>query len=434
LLTLTTIPIFFELLLVILLGSVDTFMLSRISDEAVAAVGFVSQIINTTNIIFAAITIGTTIIASRHFGSKQFEELNRIFAVAITMVSIIGAITSIFIFYYAQNILFSLDLKPQLISDAKIYLQIVGSASLFQAVSMAASAMLRSCNLAKYPSIITGGVNVINAMANYILIFGAFGIAPMGVKGAAIATAISKITAMIALLFILKYKLLPNFSLGSFKPFPISHLYNTIKLGFPAGGEQLSYCLSQICIIYFINQMGTESLAARTYTVNIVMFSYLYSMSVASASAIIKGQLIGRNKQNATYNLGLFTFKKALFIGFFISLVFAIIGWPLMNFLTNNPVVINLVIKLLLIDIILELGRTANLVLIYGMRATGYVRFPIIVGILCMWLIATAGSYIFGISLGLGVIGVWIAQTLDECIRGIIMFSRWKSKRWQHKN
>ena len=81
----------------------------------------------------------------------------------------------------------------------------------------------------------------------------------------------------------------------------------------------------------------------------------------------------------------------------------------------------------------LEIGRAFNMVLVRGMQAAGDIKFPIFIGILSMWIIATFLAYIFGIGLGWGIAGVWIAMMLDECIRAVIFYIRWKKGTWRNK-
>ena len=82
---------------------------------------------------------------------------------------------------------------------------------------------------------------------------------------------------------------------------------------------------------------------------------------------------------------------------------------------------------------LLEPGRTFNLVIINGLKGAGDVDFPVRMGIVSMWGIGVVFAFLFGVVLKLGVIGIWLGISMDEWIRGIIMYFRWKSKIWQSK-
>jgi Na+-driven multidrug efflux pump len=87
-------------------------------------------------------------------------------------------------------------------------------------------------------------------------------------------------------------------------------------------------------------------------------------------------------------------------------------------------------VTLLWLTIVLELGRTFNLVVINALRATGDARYPVMAGSTSMLIVLAGGSWLLGIHLGLGLIGVWIAYAADEWIRGLIMWRRWVTYGW----
>ena len=88
---------------------------------------------------------------------------------------------------------------------------------------------------------------------------------------------------------------------------------------------------------------------------------------------------------------------------------------------------------LLLLCLILEPGRTFNLICVNSLRATGDAAFTVKMGVLSMWGLAVPISYILGIHFGLGLAGVWTAFIVDEWFRGITMYFRWKSRVWEKK-
>jgi len=100
---------------------------------------------------------------------------------------------------------------------------------------------------------------------------------------------------------------------------------------------------------------------------------------------------------------------------------------------TSNQEILSLLKTITFIEIFLELGRAVNLVLVRSMQAAGDTQYPVYVGILSMWGIATLLSYVFGIVLGWGLPGIWIAMALDECVRAIIFLVRFKRGGWRGK-
>ena len=82
----------------------------------------------------------------------------------------------------------------------------------------------------------------------------------------------------------------------------------------------------------------------------------------------------------------------------------------------------------------LEIGRGANIVLVQCLQAAGDIRIPVFVGVFGMWMFAVTLSYYFGIVLGWGLVGVWIAMAIDEIIRALIFVWRWQSGKWRGRS
>ena len=307
-------PIFIETLLIMMLGAVDTIMLSRHSDNSVAAVGVVNQIIMLTFLVFEVINLGTSVLCSQYLGAKLHKKVVQVVGVSILVNLAVGITVSLVLFSCVHPILRLMGLTAELMQDGMDYMRIVGAFAFFQALSLTLSASLRSANKAIYPMMVTVVVNILNIIGNYSLIFGRFGFPELGVEGAAISTAFSRGVSMIILFVILFRKHIHRFPPAYFRPFPWIELKNLMKVGLPSAGEQLSYSSSQVVITYFINMLGVEALATRTYCVNIIMFAYLFSISMAQGGAICIGHLIGEKKPHAAFLMGKYVMKKSVMI------------------------------------------------------------------------------------------------------------------------
>ena len=329
-------PIFIEMVLIILLGIVDTVMLSQCSDNTVAAVGVVVQLLNMIFLVFEATTAGTSVLCSQFLGARQMDNVFRAIGVSLAFNMMMGVIVSAALFFGAERILRLMELRPELMGDGVTYMRIVGGFAFFQAISLTLSAILRSAGMAYYPMQVTFLINIINIIGNYTLIFGHFGFPALGVEGAAISTSFSRGVAMCLLLFILFRKKL-TFPPSFLWPFPFGVLRKMLSIGLPSGGEQLSYSLSQVVITYFVNMLGNEALAARTYAVNIVTFSYVFAMSVGQGGGICIGHLIGKGHKNAALLLGRYCIRITLMISFSVALLSALLGKSVMGLSATTP-------------------------------------------------------------------------------------------------
>ena len=322
-LTKLVVPIFIETLLIMMLGAIDTVMLSQYSDESVAAVGVVNQIVMFAFLIFEVINIGTSVLCSQYLGAKLQQKMIQVVGVSLLLNLVVGLLVSAILHFGAVTLLDWMGLRPELLQYGIGYMEIVGAFAFFQAISLTISASLRSANKAIYPMLVTILVNIMNIVGNYILIFGKFGFPAMGAEGAAISTSIARGVSMVVLFVILFRKHISRFPLALFRPFPWIELKNLLKIGIPSAGENMSYSFSQVVITYLINILGNNALATRTYTVNIVMFVYLFAIAMAQGGAISIGHLVGQNKIRAAYLLGKFVMRISILVSLILSCIWA---------------------------------------------------------------------------------------------------------------
>lgn len=428
------IPIFIETLLMMLLGVMDTFMLSQYSDEAVAAVGMVNQILQLLLLLFTIINAGTSVLCSQYLGAKLDVRLKQVVGVALILNFVIGSTMGLVMLFGAESILSFMGLRPELMPHGVIYMKIVGGFAVIQALQTTASAVLRSVDKAIYPMIVVAIVNVINVIGNYALIFGKFGMPALGVEGAAISTSFSRIVAMVILFIVLFKTTIHKLPVKLFRPFPTRELRNLLRIGLPSAGENISYQMQQLVILYFINFISTEALTTRTYVVNIVLFVYLFGICLANSCAIVIGHMMGKAKIHAAYLIGKYCWRMSLIVSLFFSIACACSGEFILGLFTENPEIIALGCTVLWIDVILEPGKTINIWATNALRATGDVNFAFMLGLIVQWSVGVLFGYLFGIVFGWGLIGMWFAFMLDEDIRGIVFLNRWNSLKWaKHK-
>ena len=428
------VPIFVETLLVMMLGAVDTFMLSRYSDNSVAAVGVVNQLMNLVFLLFEVISLGTSILCSQYIGAGRRDKVVQVVGISLLFNLISGLMISACLYFFADDMLILMGLRPDLMSFGLPYMKIVGGFAFLQAISLSLSASLRSANKAKYPMYVSMVVNVLNIIGNYSLIFGKFGMPALGVEGAAISTSVCRGVSVIILMVVLFKKHIPSFPKEYFTPFPWIELKNLLKIGIPSAGEHFSYSLSQVVISYFINMISNQALAVRSYVVNIVMFTYIFALAISQGGAILIGQLVGKEKIHAAYAIGKRVMRLGATISVSLSLLTAIFGKHILGMLTSDPWIISTGAAILWIEVLLENGRALNFFGVNALRSAGDIYFPVIIGIIVMWGVQVVGSYILGISLGWGLIAMWAVFALDENIRGFIFLRRWNSFKWVGKS
>ncbi len=428
-----TSPIFFETLLLMLTGATDVFMLSRYADDAVAASGVVNQVVFLVCLVYMITTLGTSVLCAQYLGAKQKKNVSQVIGVSLLLNLVMGVVVSAGLYFFAPQLLHLMGLKEHLFEYALPYMGIVGGSSVFLALIMTLAAILRSHNKAYYPMWVALLINIINIVGNYLLIFGHAGFPRLGIVGAGISTMLCRFVAVILLAYILFTRVAVVPPLAYFRPFPWDKIKNLLIVGLPAAGENVSYDLSQVVITYFTVLLGAVSLTARTYAMHIVMFSYVFAIAIGHGASITIGHLVGRARNRAAFSLEKFSIRWALVVSIAISLVTAIFGKQIFGLLSQNPDVIRIGTLVLWIDVVLEIGRAVNITAVNSLIASGDVLFPFWTGVIVMWGVATLLSYVLGVWLGWGLIGIWLAMTLDELIRAAVFERRWHSRKWQNK-
>ncbi|KPN13209.1 MATE family efflux transporter [Bacillus australimaris] len=423
-------PIFIEISLYMLMGSADTLMLSQYSDNSVAAVGVSNQLLNLLIVMFSFITTGTTIVIAQLLGANRKQEATQVAYVSLGTNFLISFVISLLMFVLAVPILHMMGLSSELMPDAAVFLQIVGLLSFIQALIMTYSAILKSYGYTRDTMYVTIGMNLLNVAGNYLVIFGPFGFPVLGVMGVAFSTSLARLIGLIAMILIVRRRIGLRFSLKNMFHIQRTHLKKLLKIGIPSAGEQLSYNGSQMIITLFITFMGTQALAAKVYTQNLMMFIMLFGAAISQGTQILIGRHIGAKEFDAAYRRCMKSLYWAIAISLLSSTVLSLSSAHLLAFFTSNREIIQIAATLLLLTIILEPGRSFNMVIINSLRAAGDAKFPVYMAMISMWGIGLPIAYLLGIQLEMGLVGVWISFIVDEWVRGIFMYRRWRSRVW----
>lgn len=423
------VPICFETLFYMLSGMVDTLMLSSVSDQAVGAVGTANTYISVFIIMFGVISSGMVAVMTQNIGAGRPGIAYQARQLGLAFNAVIGVLMSVFLALFSGSMLRIVSVAPALMEPAETYLKIVGGACFLNALIPIFSSYLRVFGYTKHSLIGTIIGNVLNIVLNSIFLF----VLDWGVMGVAVATVISRVVNLIIVAamgaVLIKAKQSPD-------RLPAGRILGQIiKIGFPSACETALYNVAMTLIVRYMNQMDTDGMnvTARSYTMQIANFSYCIGAALAQANAIMTGWRIGA-KEYDECNKGT---RKAAIYGIIaatcFSVTFAATGHFIVHIFTDDVQMINLVVKLLIVDIFLEFGRVTNLVYGQALKTSGDALFPVVMGAIFMYLFAVGGTYFLGIHLGLLAVGAYIAMAADECARAVGMVIRWKSGKWRNK-
>lgn len=423
------VPICFETLFYMLSGMVDTLMLSSVSDQAVGAVGTANTYIGVFIIMFGVISSGMVAVMTQNIGAGRPGIAYQARQLGLAFNAVIGVLMSVFLAVFSGSILRIVSIAPALMEPAETYLKIVGGACFLNALIPIFASYLRVFGYTKHSLIGTIIGNVLNIVLNSLFLF----VLDWGVMGVAVATVISRVVNLIIVAamgaVLIKAKQSPE-------RMPAGRILGQIiKIGFPSACETALYNIAMTFIVRYMNQMDANGMnvTARSYTMQIANFSYCIGAALAQANAIMTGWRIGAEEYEEC-DKGT---RKAAIYGIIaatcFSVTFAATGHFIVHIFTDDAQMINLVVKLLIVDIFLEFGRVTNLVYGQALKTSGDALFPVVMGAIFMYLFAVGGTYFLGIHLGLLAVGAYIAMAADECARAVGMVLRWKSGKWKNK-
>ncbi|CAM3124887.1 MULTISPECIES: MATE family efflux transporter [Vibrio] len=422
-------PILVEILLRTALGTSDVFMLSGYSDKAVSAVGVITQLTFFLIIVSTFVSSGTGILIAQYNGAERTQDATNVGVASIALSVVVGVLLSIAAVLGAVHLISFYGLEPQVELYAQEYLIISGAMTFNVTIGIVFTTILRSYGYSRSPMVVNMVSGLLNVVGNYIALYQPFGLPVYGVQGVAIATVVSQVVGTVTLGFILKYSPI-SLPMGSLKNVPAGVYKKILKIGGMNAGEVLSYNMAQIAIVYFVVQMGTASLAAFTYAQNIARFSFAFALAIGQATQIQTGYYIGKGWIESILKRVQIYFLVSFVVSISAASAIYLLRDSILPLFTHQPEILYLTGTLVMGSIILEAGRVFNLVFISALKGAGDVRFPVQIGILCMWGVGVCFSYLLGIHWGFGVIGAWMAIALDEWVRGIIMLVRWRSSSW----
>lgn len=422
------VPICFETLFYMLAGMIDTLMLSSVSDQAVGAVGTANTYISMFIIMFSIISSGMIAVMTQNIGAGKPGVAYQAKQIGTLFNAVLGILLGLFFLVFSGTILEIVGIAEALKEPAMIYLRIVGGSCLLNALIPVFAGYLRSFGFVKHSLYATIIANILNFALNALFLFGFH----MGVMGVAIATVISKVVNL--LIVVVESKLLVHAKKDPVRQPNKVVLKEIIRIGLPSAMETALYNIAMAFVIRFLNQMDADGLnvTARSYSSQITNFSFTIGAALAQANAIMTGWRVGAKEYEECDKAT----KRAAVIGVVVTVVvasaIALFGKSIVGLLSDDPIIINLVGKLLVIDIVLEVGRVTNLVFGQALKTSGDAVFPVIIAAVFMYLCAVGGTYVFGICLNLQVVGAFIGLAMDECIRAVFMFGRWQTGKWRN--
>ncbi|MDP4086319.1 MAG: MATE family efflux transporter [Bacillota bacterium] len=424
------IPIFVDQACLILMSLLNTAMISSAGVAAVSAVSMVDSLNIFLVNVFIAVATGGTVIVAQYKGSGNSKMVSKTAIQATSAVTIFSVLLSVLVIIFHMptlNILFG-KAEADVFQNARIYL--IGSCLSypFIAIFQAVSGGLRGVGETKPCLNLSLLMNLTNTALNVLLIT----VLNMGVEGLVISTILARIIGMIAsLIYIMKYNETIHFNIKDALRLDFDILKKVMFIGLPFAAEQLFFNGGKLLTQTFIVQLGTLAMTVYAISNSIAMLFQIGPNALSIGIVTVVGQCAGRrNIQDAR------KFTKSLIGLSSVLYVFAaLILLPLFPFIVKmfsppEKIISTIFIMIVISAIAQPILWSPSFIMPSALRAAGDSNFTSIASLLSMWLIRVVLGYILGITLGFGIIGVWVAMIIEWSTRGIIFGIRFKGKKW----
>lgn len=426
------IPLIIEQVLAVTVGIADTIMVSSVGEAAVSGVSLVDMINILLINLVAALATGGAVVASQYLGARQRDKAcfsaNQLLFVTVLFSSVIMVVSMVL---RAQILgLFFGEIDKAVMDSSLIYFWI--SAISYPCIGLynACAALFRVMGNSRIPMFSGLVINILNIAGNAVCIYGLH----MGVAGVAIPSLISRMIGAFILLFLITNPQRDIFI--NFKHFipDFTAIRKILFIGVPSGLENSMFQLGRILVVSIIASFGTVQIAANAVANNLDSLGCIPGQALSLAMITVVGRCVGA----LDFDQAKYYTKKLLKITYAITIglnAVILISLPLILRIYNlSDETLKLAFILVLIhDGIAMLLWPAAFTLPNALRAANDVRFTMSVSIASMFFFRIVFSYVLGIVLGYGAIGVWIAMIIDWICRSGFFVTRFRSGKWKTK-
>lgn len=418
-------PIFLEMVLQIMVGSVDQLMMSQFSQVGVTAIGNANQIVTFVLLLFNIVSSAALILISQYLGAGREKKAVQFYSLSLFLNGGASFLLSVVFILTARPLFTAMRVPQEALADCILYFRIIAVSFFVQALFVTFSAILKAHAFMKESMAVSVVMNLFNIVGNWLLI------PSMGVAGVALSSTVSRMVGLGLLIFFFVKRLHTPVGISVLKTVRFQDLRQLLSIGLPTGGEGLSYNLSQMGILVIVNSLGAYAVNTKIYVGILANISCLFAVSISQAVQVIVGHAAGARDYDYAKKRVRSCLGYAITASFVMSVALYLLSGPIFSIFTDYPEILALGKQIMLVEIVLEFGRAVNNVMIRSLQVSGDVKFPTFLAIACQWSVAFGLSYLFAYGFGWGLIGVWIAMAADECIRAFVLMWRWKQGVWQ---
>jgi MATE family multidrug resistance protein len=408
------------------MGVVDTLMVGPLGPEAIGAVGVGSSLFMALAVFGMGVLLGLDTLVSHSYGADRIEECHR-WLLHGTLMALALAVPVTLACFGVLALLHAWGLDPRVEPLTREYFQAVLWSTAPLLLYAAFRRYLQALTFVRPVMIALVSANAINALANYTLIYGSFGLPALGVRGAAWATVISRIyLALFLLMAIVVAERRSRMGLWE-TPLGIewSRCRRLLLLGLPAAVQIVLEVGVFAAATVLAGRLAPASIAAHQIALNMAAVAFMVPFGISSAAAVRVGHAVGRRDPGGTARAG--WAALILGVGFMAlaAITFVVAGRPLIGAFTSDVGVLTIGVTLLRVAAVFQLFDGLQGVATGVLRGVGDTRTPMAWNFAGHWLFGLPLGYYLTFRLDWGVIGLWVGLSTGLIIVGAVLLVVW---------
>lgn len=395
-----------------------------------AAVSLVNSIFMLILVLGLGISYGLTPLIAKMNGARNYDECGKLLSSSLIINVITGTLLYIFIHYGTLSIIDHMGQSPDVVAYAKPYLGYLGFSIIPLMIFQTFKQFAEGLGFTKQAMFVSIWGNILNVVLGIIFVKGMFGIEPMGVKGVGLSTLIDRsLMAVVMSVYVMRSENFKKY-LHKFKLFfiDLDRFKRIVKIGAPVA-LQYSFEISAFSgAAILIGTIGSVPQAAHQVAINLAAVTYMMASGVASAATIKTGNNLGRAAFGDLRKSAIASYHVVIAFMSVTALLFVFANNLLPYIYTEDTAVIQIAAQLLIIAGFFQLFDGTQVVGLGVLRGIGDVNIPTLITFVAYWVIGIPLGYFLGITLGMGVNGIWYGLTFGLLTASILLFFRFQNK------
>lgn len=424
-------PSIVEAILISLVAAVDTMMVGTIGPEAIASVGITNQPRFILLAVILSLNVGVTAVIARRKGSDDIKGANRCLKQCLLLSMAFGSILALIGIIFAKPLLTFAGAQKDIINTSVTYFRIILVGMIFNSICLTINAAQRGIGNTKISMYTNITANLVNVVFNALLINGLFFFPKLGVTGAAIATALGNIVAfLMALRSVIKNHGFLDITTKIPWTFDRHTLSSIFNVSSSAMVEQVFLRIGFFLYAKMVAKLGTTAFATHQICMNILNLSFAVGDGFSIAASSLVGQSLGAKRPDKAMLYASITQRLAL-IASTILFIFFIFGRTfLVSLFSNEAQIISQGSIIMIIIAFTTHSQTSQVIISGALRGAGDTKYVAKTSFISIAIVRPLLTYLFCFPLGLGLIGAWIAIFIDQNVRLIINFLRFRTGKW----